>query len=220
MSNTHGLVVFDCDGVLVDSERLVVDVDVAAVRSVGWDITRDEVIELFVGKSEADMKSAVEQRVGRTLGADWDDAWRSEYRRVLDADLQAVPGVVEAVEQIQAAGWATCVASSGDHAKMRRTLGKTGLWDTFDGRIYSALEVERGKPAPDLFLHAAGSLGFVPRCCVVVEDSQYGVAGARAAGMHVVGYAGGITPASQLSQANVVISDMAQLPAEVARLLG
>jgi len=89
----------------------------------------------------------------------------------------------------------------------------------FEGRIFSASEVERGKPEPDLFLYAAQQVGVTPARCVVVEDSQYGVAGAKAAGMKSIGFAGGITPAAQLAAAHVVISDMADLPGEVARLL-
>lgn len=214
------LVIFDCDGVLVDSERLVVDIDVLAVRELGWEITREEVIELFVGKSEADMKAEIEQHIGRSLSTDWDAAWQAEYRRVLDEDLEPVPGVADAVSAITAAGYATCVASSGSQEKMSRTLAKTGLWDAFAGRLFSATEVERGKPAPDLFLHAADRMGFQPASCLVVEDSRHGVAGARAAGMTVVGFAGGITPHHHLGSADRIITNMADLPAAVTELLG
>lgn len=214
------LVIFDCDGVLVDSERLVVDIDVLAVRQLGWEITRDEVIELFVGKSEADMRREIEEHIGRTLTDDWDTAWQAEYQRVLGAELEPVPGVVEAVRRIQALGLATCVASSGSHAKMEGTLAKTGLWDAFAGRIFSAAEVEHGKPAPDLFLHAAERMCCPAAQCVVVEDSRYGVEAARAAGMAVVGYAGGITPRSHLDAADRVVTDMTELPDVVTDLLG
>ncbi len=215
----RGLVVFDCDGVLVDSERLVVDIDVAAIASLGWEITRDEVIAAFVGKSDADMRTGIEQHIGRSLPTDWDQEWQAEYRRVLDEELEAVPGSRRAVATLTSLGWASCVASSGDHAKMRRTLTRTGHWQVFEGRIFSATEVPHGKPAPDLFLHAAATLGFEPARCVVVEDSGYGVAAARAAGMAVVGYAGGITPAGQLSDADEVLTDMADLPAAVCALV-
>ncbi len=216
----NGLVLFDCDGVLVDSERLVVDIDVLAVRQLGWEITRDEVIELFVGRSEADMRTALEEHIGRSLSPEWDAAWEAEYRRVLDEDLEAVPGVADAVRAIAVAGYATCVASSGSHEKMSRTLAKTGLWDAFADRLFSATEVKNGKPAPDLFLHAATRMGFEPARCLVVEDSRHGVAGAHAAGMAVVGFAGGITPEHQLSSADRVITDMADLPGVVDYLLG
>ncbi len=215
----RGLVIFDCDGVLVDSERLVVDIDVRAVTAVGWEITRDEVIELFVGKSEADMRREIEDRIGRSLALDWDAAFAADYKRALDEDLEPVPGILHAVEAVQTLGMSTCVASSGSQAKVQRSLTRTGLWDLFAGRIFSADEVARGKPAPDLFLHAAEQLGHDPASCVVVEDSSHGIAGAKDAGMAVIGYAGGITPAHQLAAADHVVTDMAELPGLVSSLL-
>lgn len=213
------LVIFDCDGVLVDSEHLAVDIDVLAVRQLGWQITHQEVIELFVGRSEADMRAGIEQHIGRSLPEGWDAAWQAEYRRVLDQQLEPVPGVIHAVHALDAAGFASCVASSGSHSKMSRTLAKVGLWDFFAGRIFSASEVEHGKPAPDLFLHAAERMGFAPGQCVVVEDSRYGVEAACAAGMAVVGYAGGITPRHHLEAADRIITDMTDLPGVAAELL-
>ena len=218
-SPSDALVIFDCDGVLVDSERLAVSIDVRAISELGWLITEAEVIELFLGRSEADIFAMIEEHLGRTLPADWDERWSDEFRRVFDEQLEAVPGVVEAIKVIAAEGFQTCVASSGSLDKMRRTLGKAGLWDIFEGRIFSASEVERGKPEPDLFLYAAQQVGLTARRCVVVEDSGYGVAGAKAAGMKAIGFAGGITPAGQLGQADVVITDMADLPAAITRLL-
>ena len=217
---TGRLVVFDCDGVLVDSERLAVNIDVLAVRSLGWDITAEEVVELFVGKSEHDMRAVLEARTGRPNSPEWDAAWQAEYRRVLDERLEPVPGAPEAVRAVVEAGFDTCVASSGSHEKMSRTLAKTGLWDVFAGRIFSATEVDAGKPAPDLFLHAASRMGFAPEHCIVVEDSRYGVQGARAAGMRVIGYAGGVTPRAALTHADAVIDDMALLLDTVTDLAG
>ncbi|MBA3311464.1 MAG: HAD-IA family hydrolase [Nocardioidaceae bacterium] len=214
------LVVFDCDGVLVDSETLVVDIDVKAVTAVGWPVTREEVIELFVGKSVADMRRMIESRVGTSVSDDWDAPWQGEYRHALEVLLEPVDGVRDAVKAIEAAGYRTCVASSGAHEKMRGTLAKTGLWDMFEGRIFSVSEVDHGKPAPDLFLHAAATMGFHPSRCVVVEDSRYGVAAARAAGMGVIGYAGGVTPRSHLHDAHEVIDAMGDLPDAVDRLAG
>jgi HAD superfamily hydrolase (TIGR01509 family) len=213
------LVVFDCDGVLVDSERLAVAIDVRVIGTLGWPITEAEVLELFLGRSEADIFAMIEQHLGRALPADWDESWSAEFRRVFDEELEAVPGVAAAIESVAVQGFQTCVASSGSLEKMRRTLGKTGLWDFFEGRIFSASEVERGKPEPDLFLYAAEQVGPQPGRCVVVEDSRYGVAGARAAGMKAIGFAGGITPVAQLAAADVVITDMADLPGAVSALL-
>jgi HAD superfamily hydrolase (TIGR01509 family) len=219
MSPASTLVLFDCDGVLVDSERLVVDIDVAAVTAAGWPVTREQVVETFVGRSDADVVALIEAQLGHALPADWDAHWDAEYRRVLDEQLEPVPGVRAAVEEVVARGRRTCVASSGSHDKMRRTLGRTGLWQLFEGRIFSATEVAHGKPAPDLFLHAAARMRVDPGRCVVVEDSRYGVAAARSAGMRVVGFAGGITPEQHLADADVVITDMAVLPGTLDGLL-
>jgi HAD superfamily hydrolase (TIGR01509 family) len=124
--------------------------------------------------------------------------------------LSPVEGLPEALDAITLP---TCVASSGSHEKMRHTLGRTGLYDHFAGRIYSATEVARGKPAPDLFLHAAQKMGVDPAACVVVEDSRPGVQAARAAGMRAFGYAGGLTPAEGLEGADtVVFHHMRKLP--------
>ncbi len=122
-------------------------------------------------------------------------------------------GVVGALDGIDALGLPTCVASSGAHEKMRRTLGLTGLRERFEGRIFSSEEVENGKPAPDLFLHAAERMGVEPASCAVVEDSFWGVEAARAAGMRAFGYAGGLTPAGRLAGPDtVVFEDMGGLP--------
>lgn len=212
------LVIFDCDGVLVDSERLAVDIDVRLLTELGWPITRDEVIHRFLGKSEADVLLEVEQHLGHPMPPGWDAGWATEYRRVFAAELEPVPGVAAAVESLRTAGYAVCVGSSGGHAKIRRSLDQTGLRAFFGEQIFSAEDVARGKPAPDLFLHAARSLGARPEETVVVEDSQYGVEAAHAAGMAVIGYAGGITPRQQLAAADRVVDDMAALPDAVAGL--
>lgn len=213
------LVIFDCDGVLVDSERLAVPIDVGAIGELGWTITEAEVIDLFLGKSEADMFMVLEQHAGRPLPRDWDERRSREYRRVFDEQLQAVPGVAEAIKAISDIGFQTCIASSGTHEKMSETLRRTGLWDHFEGRIFSATQVEHGKPAPDLFEYAASRFGLPADRCVVVEDSHHGVAAAKLAGMRAIGFAGGITPAIHLKEADVVITDMAELAGLVALLL-
>ena len=213
------LVIFDCDGVLVDGEQLAVAIDVRAIGALGWPITEAEVVERHLGRSNADVLADIAEHIGRPVPADWDEAWNAEYRRVFDEQLEAVPGVAEAIKVLAAEGFQTCVASSGSHEKMKRTLGKTGLWGFFAGRIFSATEVERGKPEPDLFLYAAKQAGLPPGRCVVVEDSRYGVAGARAAGMKAIGFAGGITPVAHLTAADIVITDMADLSGAVSLLL-
>jgi len=218
-SPTNCLVIFDCDGVLVDGEGLAVAIDVKAIGALGWPITGAEVIQRHLGKSTADVLADIEAHLGRPVPAGWEEAWDAEYRRVFDEQLEAVPGIAEAIKIIAAEGFQTCVASSGSHAKMRRTLGKTGLWDFFDGRIFSASEVERGKPEPDLFLYAAAQVGRIPARCVVVEDTQHGVAAAKAAGMKAIGFAGGITPVAHLAAADLVVTSMSDLPDAVSLLL-
>ena len=204
------LVIFDCDGVLVDSERLAIRVDVQVLASLGWHMTEDEVVRRFVGKSDAHMKREVEEHLGRTLPGDWDAGFRDLYLDTFRRELRPVDGIVEALDAIATP---TCVASSGTHDKMRFTLGLTGLWERFEGRIFSATEVAHGKPAPDLFLHAAARMGVEPSACAVVEDSRFGVAAARAAGMRAFGYAGGVTKSDQLAgPGTVVFEDMRDLP--------
>jgi HAD superfamily hydrolase (TIGR01509 family) len=127
------------------------------------------------------------------------------------AELQPVDGILEALDAISTP---SCVASSSTHEHLRFGLGLTGLLERFDGRIFSATDVEHGKPAPDLFLLAAGTLGVAPDRCAVIEDSRYGVEAARAAGMGAFGYAGGLTPADRLAgPATTVFHDMRELPA-------
>jgi HAD superfamily hydrolase (TIGR01509 family) len=208
------LVIFDCDGVLVDSERIAIRFDVALIRRYGWEITELECVDLFVGRSDAFMRDEVARRTGREIGPEWDAAFRDEFRRALELHLEPVDGILDALVAIDDQGFENCVASSGSHEKMRFTLGRTGLWDRFEGRIFSASEVARGQPAPDLFLHAAAQLQAPPERCAVVEDSAAGVAAAVDAGMQVFAYAGGVTPRSKLERQGVTIfDDMRALPA-------
>jgi len=204
------LVVFDCDGVLVDSERIAVRVDVAVLAELGWPLSEAEVVERFMGRTHEFMVGEIEARLAGRLAEDWEQQFDHLYREAFDAELAPVDGVVEALDRIAVP---TCVASSGSHEKIRYTLRRTGLYDRFEGRIFSASEVARGKPAPDLFLHAAERLGVEPAACAVVEDSSYGVEAARAAGMRAFGYAGGLTPATRLEgPGTVVFEDMRELP--------
>jgi HAD superfamily hydrolase (TIGR01509 family) len=210
MSRALELVIFDCDGVLVDSERLAVRIDIQVLAKLGWTITEAEVIERFVGRSDVSIKADIEAHLGRALPDDWGAEFESLYRAAFAAELKPVPGVVEALDRITLP---TCVASSGSHDKMRFTLGLTGLYERFAGRIFSAYEVARGKPAPDLFLYAAARMGVAPEACAVIEDSRYGIEAARAAGMRAFGYAGGLTPRAFLETPGVVVfTDMLELP--------
>ena len=212
------LVIFDCDGVLVDSERLIVKVEAQICRERGWDLTEEDVIREFVGLSDSAMRARLSELVGEELGPDWDAEYTDRYRDALSRDLEAVVGVAAAVDAIERAGLATCVASSGSHEKMALTLGTTGLLDRFDGRIFSSTdpEVRAGKPAPDLFLHAAERMGVSADRCAVVEDSPFGIEAALAAGMRAFGFAGGVIPARRLERPGVTLFEsMADLPALV-----
>jgi HAD superfamily hydrolase (TIGR01509 family) len=212
------LVIFDCDGVLVDTERIAVRVDVAVLAELGWTMTEAEVVERFMGRTDADMVAAVEAYLGRPLPPDWEAPFQGWYRQAFEAELKPVPGVIDALDAI---GTPTCVASSGTHERMRFTLGLTGLYDRFAGRIFSADDVARGKPAPDLFLHAAARMEVAPAECVVIEDSRYGVEAARAAGMRALGYAGGLTPRAWLEgPGTIVFDDMRELPRLLASAEG
>jgi len=140
------LVIFDCDGVLVDSERLAVDVDVAAITAAGWAITREEVIERFVGKSEADAIAEIERVLGRALPPGWDEAWAHDYQRVFDELLEPVPGVSDAVRELQRLGYRMCVASSGSSAKIERSLRRTGLWAPSTGQCSALCRCRAANP--------------------------------------------------------------------------
>jgi HAD superfamily hydrolase (TIGR01509 family) len=204
------LVIFDCDGVLVDTERIAVRIDVAVLAELGWTMSEAEVVERFMGKSDVEMTREIEAHTGRKLPESWEAPFRHLYREAFAAELQPVPGILEALDAITLP---TCVASSGTHEKIHYTLGLTGLYDRFAGRIFSVDDVRRGKPAPDLFLHAASRMGAVPERCAVVEDSPYGVQAARAAGMRAFGYAGGLMPRRALEGPHtVVFDDMRDLP--------
>ena len=209
MTRRCELVIYDCDGVLVDSERISVRIDTIVLAELGWPISEAEVVERFVGRSQASMVAEVEAHLGRPLPVDWDAENGPQYRAAFEAELRPVDGILEALDAISIPG---CVASSSDHERLRFTLGLVGLYERFAGRIFSATDVARGKPEPDLFLYAAAQCGVEPAHCVVVEDSRWGVQAARAAGMRAVGYAGGLTDAAALSGADtVVIDEMAQL---------
>ncbi|MGQ3302042.1 HAD family hydrolase [Reyranella sp.] len=185
------LVIFDCDGVLVDSEPLANTCFARALRREGLDWNVEETMRRLMGRSMKSCVEIVEGELGRALPDDFVDRLQADTLQAFrDAPLTTVPGVVEAIDAIEAAGIATCVASSGGLDKMRVTLGITGLWSRFEGRIFSSSQVPRGKPFPDLFLHAAIQMNEQPFDCTVVEDSLPGIQAARAAGMRALAYVG------------------------------
>ena len=204
------LVIFDCDGVLVDSEPISIRIDVEMFAEVGIAVSAQEVIERFVGRSPEVMAHAVEEQLGHPPPDGWEERGNRRLHQAFEAELRPVPGIRDALEQITLP---VCVASSSPPERLRLKLELTGLYERFAGHIFSAAEVANGKPAPDLFLYAARQMEVDPARCAVVEDSRYGVQAARAAGMDVLGYAGGVTAAEVLAgPRTVVFDDMRSLP--------
>jgi HAD superfamily hydrolase (TIGR01509 family) len=203
------LVIFDCDGVLVDSERLAVRIDAIMLAKLGWPLTEDEIIERFVGRSDAYMRSEIERHLG-DLPEGWEQEFGPIYRRTFEAELAPIEGIRQTLAEIDLP---KCVASSTSPEGVRWRLELTDLLEYFDGSIFSATQVANGKPAPDLFLFAAEQMGFDPESCAVIEDSHWGVEAARAAGMHAFAYAGGLTPADRLDgPGTTIFHDMRELP--------
>ncbi|MGN9842423.1 HAD family hydrolase [Nonomuraea sp. H19] len=199
------LVIFDCDGVLVDSEPISVRVATAALRRLGWSIDEAEYAERFVGCTNEYWK----EQVGETPPGWW-ERLHEEYAATIKAELQAIEGIVAALDRLTIP---SCVASNGRHTSIRRSLEVTGLAKRFEGRVFSAEDVPRGKPEPDLFLHAAATMGVTPERCVVVEDSPFGVTAAMNAGMRCLAYASGLIPASRLAGLGAsLFHDPATLP--------
>jgi HAD superfamily hydrolase (TIGR01509 family) len=207
------LVIFDCDGVLVDSDRIALRIQAEWISALGIPTTYEECVRDFLGLGMPATLRILEERLGGPLPAGWVDDLDAAVREAFRAELRPVSGVVAALDAIELP---TCIASSGGQEKMRLTLGLTGLAERFAGRVFSAEEVERGKPAPDLFLHAAARIGAAPERCVVVEDSPFGVAGARAAGMAALGYAPDDDGVALAAAGATVFATMAELPALVA----
>ena len=206
------LIIFDSDGVLVDSEKIALTVLVRAATDEGAAIGVDEAIRLFRGVKMADCVREIERRSGRSVRADFVDDVRHAIALAFDAELKPVEGIHAALAEITVP---VCVASNGPMSKLTHALGLTKLLNHFEGRIFSAYEVGSWKPDPGLFLHAAQALGVHPSRCVVVEDSLSGIHAAKAAGMRVLGYTGG-DPEAELELGAVcgeLLHRMSDLPA-------
>jgi HAD superfamily hydrolase (TIGR01509 family) len=186
----HALVILDCDGVLVDSEVLSNEVLARELSAAGLPTTTSESRRAYQGMLLADIAAAAEEQLGRPLPPGWQDRYERERDAAFARGLRAVPGVEAALGRLRDAGLGLCVASQGKLEKMRLTLGLTGLLPLLDEHaLFSTYSVPRGKPHPDLFLHAAAVMGAAPSACVVVEDTPSGVLAAVAAGMRTLGYA-------------------------------
>ncbi|QPZ38228.1 HAD family hydrolase [Paramicrobacterium chengjingii] len=216
MTSHIDAVIFDCDGVLVDSEVLTMTVGQRVLADLGWHVELSTLIEMFVGCTHEYYVEQVEKNLGRKLEDDWSLPYRPWYDEAFAEDLREIEGISDAVERI---ALPTAVASNSDHERIRSSLTTVGLFDRFDGRICSAEDVPDGKPAPDVYLKAAETLGVAPERCIAVEDSNVGVQAARAAGMTVLAYETDMTPAGWFDRPDItVFRSMADLPALVDEL--
>jgi len=209
---TPALVIFDCDGVLVDSEAIANRIMAEHITATGIPIAYEDCRARFVGGTLQRVMDTVEQWLGKPLPPGWKDDFEARRNEAFRRELKAVAGVEEVLQRLARVGTEICVASSGTIEKMELTLGLTGLKRYFGERLFSASMVAHGKPEPDIFLYAAEQMGYLPETCVVVEDSPTGVTAAVAAGMRVLAYAAD-TDAEILRAAGAhPFAEMAELP--------
>ncbi len=206
------LVIFDCDGVLVDSEPIAARLTAESVSELGWEMSPEQAKAEFLGDTFGNIIRRVEERLGHSVPADWPARSQAQLWAAFERELKPVPGVQTALQTLAAANVTLAVGSQGSHDKMQLTLGVTGLLPFFEGRIFSATQVAHPKPAPDLFLLAARSLGFEPEQCVVVEDSTRGVKAALAAGMRVLGFTASVGREAIEAAGAEAIDDLAEVP--------
>lgn len=185
------LVIFDCDGVLVDSEPLSVRVLVAALRRRGVEMTEEEAYGHFLGKSLSTMKQILDEEYGFHTGPEFLEEMRLDLYELFKTDLQPISGIAETLDGLRKKGFRTCVASSSQPERIRLSLTLTGIVDKLAPHLFSSSMVKNGKPAPDLFLHAAGEMGVAPENCIVIEDSPAGIEAGHRAGMAVFAFTGG-----------------------------
>jgi len=209
------LVIFDCDGVLVDSEVISCRAHAETLTRHGYPITSEQVLTRFLGVSDREARQAIETELGHKLPDDFEQQVKTATLRSYADDLRLIPNIDTAIAGIDLP---KCVASSGTPEKIRHGLTCAGLYDLLAPHIFSASQVKRGKPAPDLFLFAAGQMRASPERCVVIEDSIPGITGALAAGMTVLGFYGGshcrpgYADTLRAAGAALTFDDMRQLP--------
>ena len=217
------LIIFDCDGVLVDSELISCRAHAQILSRHGYAITADQVLERFLGVSDREARATIEAEIGRRLPGDFEAQVKQATLQHYVGDLRAISNVGAAIAAIDLP---KCVASSGTPEKIRHGLSCAGLHDVLAPNIFSATQVTRGKPAPDLFLFAAERMRAAPARCVVIEDSVPGITGALAAGMSVLGFHGGshcgpgYADKLRAAGAHQTFDDMRQLPAMIAAAAG
>jgi HAD superfamily hydrolase (TIGR01509 family) len=207
------LIIFDCDGVLVDSETIAIKIDQEFLFEIGISMSTEEIIEKFVGKSDEHFQLEIERHVGSNPPINWKSDLEDRYNKAFREELKPVAGIIEVLESVNVP---ICVASSGSQKKIRNSLELTSLSHYFGERIFSAEQVSKGKPDPELFLFAAAQMGADPTNTVVVEDSHAGVKAGVDAQMHVFGYTGSVTPESRLRLPGVTtFNQMDQLLLEI-----
>jgi HAD superfamily hydrolase (TIGR01509 family) len=217
-----GLLIFDCDGVLVDSELLEHSVDAELLRPFGCARSAGELLDRFVGIARRDMYEVVFAELKCEMPEGLLEERERRVWRLCETDLKVIPGVADALDALK--GIEKCVASSSLPAKLRLKLDGTGLTHHFAPHIFSTAIVSRGKPAPDIYLHAARAVGHLPEACVVVEDSPHGITGAKAAGMRAIGFLGGSHANAALADglraagAALVVAHMRDLPEAIQSL--
>ena len=223
MSNGHfDLVIFDCDGVLVDSEPIINRAHARVLTACGYPITEDELLARFCGMSDAEMLATIEHEWGRTLPSSYAERVGAMIEDGFGQSLVAIAGVAEALDLL---GLPVCVASSSVPEQIRRKLELTGLAAHFGNNLFSATMLARGKPAPDLFLYAAQQLATAPNRCLVIEDSPLGIDAAIAAGMTAIGFCGGSHCGPEHGDhllargAALIIADMRELQTAMAKLV-
>ena len=215
------LIIFDCDGVLIDSEVISCRAHADTLTRHGYPITADQVLTRFLGVSDREARMIIEAELGRDLPGDFEAQMAQAALLRYADDLRTIPYIGEAIAAIDLP---KCVASSGTPEKIRHGLTCAGLYDLLAPHIFSASQVKRGKPAPDLFLFAAAQMGMSPERCVVVEDSLPGIAGALAAGMTILGFHGGshcrpgYDDTLRAAGAVMAFDDMRQLPGLIAQI--
>ena len=217
MVNKFELIIFDCDGVLVDSERITAKVFSKILEEeCGLFLDLPYLLETFMSRSSKECLEIIEELMGSKPPPDLEARYQTEISMALQESVCAVKGIAQALEEITIP---YCVASGGTYEKMRTTLGKTNLLEKFEGKLYSTADVPRGKPFPDIFLHAAENMGkYKPGKCLIIEDSPLGVQGGIAAGMVVFGFAEFMRPEALIQAgAHHIFQDMSKLHDEIAK---
>lgn len=213
-----GLIIFDCDGVLVNTEPIVQQVLADWITKHGWPMTADECARTVKGSHIAQIQTRVEERTGKSY-PDFIEGYRAAMFEAFESGVDEIPSAGAVLRTLRDAGIPFCIASNGPHVKMNVTMKSAGLLGHFGGtldpnQVFSADDVGEPKPSPKLFLHAAQRMGFEPSNCVVIDDSHQGVEAAIAAGMTIIGYED-MTPAAKLREAGAetVMSSLDELPA-------